>query len=89
MMRGADTLFLIGTTFPYAEFFPKEGAVKAVQIDIDARSPNRRRAVCSTRCLRRLSSDCPRQSRNPVRELRRRRVRRPVPAARRPAARAP
>jgi len=38
MMKAADTLLMVGTTFPYAEFLPKEGAVKAVQIDIDARN---------------------------------------------------
>jgi pyruvate dehydrogenase (quinone) len=38
MMKAADTLLMIGTTFPYAEFLPKEGAVRAVQIDIDARN---------------------------------------------------
>jgi pyruvate dehydrogenase (quinone) len=38
MMQNADTLLMIGTTFPYAEFLPKEGAVKAVQIDSDARN---------------------------------------------------
>lgn len=38
MMKGADTLLMIGTTFPYAEFLPKAGSVRAVQIDIDARN---------------------------------------------------
>jgi pyruvate dehydrogenase (quinone) len=38
MMKAADTLLMVGTTFPYAEFLPKEGAVKAVQIDIDGRN---------------------------------------------------
>jgi len=35
MMRDCDTLLMIGTTFPYAEFLPKEGQAKCVQIDID------------------------------------------------------
>ncbi len=35
MIAGCDTLFLIGTTFPYSEFLPKEGQARAVQIDID------------------------------------------------------
>ena len=35
LMRGCDTLFMIGSTFPYGEFLPKEGQAKAVQIDID------------------------------------------------------
>lgn len=35
MMRDCDTLLMIGTTFPYSEFLPKEGQAKCVQIDID------------------------------------------------------
>jgi pyruvate dehydrogenase (quinone) len=35
MMNACDTLLLIGTGFPYAEFLPKEGKARAVQIDID------------------------------------------------------
>jgi pyruvate dehydrogenase (quinone) len=34
MMRGADTLLMVGSSFPYSEFLPKEGQVKAVQIDL-------------------------------------------------------
>ncbi len=30
-----DTLFMIGTSFPYIEFLPKPGSVKCVQIDTD------------------------------------------------------
>ena len=30
-----DTLVLIGTSFPYIEFYPKPGAARAVQIDLD------------------------------------------------------
>jgi pyruvate dehydrogenase (quinone) len=37
LMMGADTLFLIGTSFPYAEWLPKEGQCQAVEIDIDGR----------------------------------------------------
>jgi pyruvate dehydrogenase (quinone) len=36
MMAGCDTLLMIGTRFPYAEFLPEEGQARAVQIDIDA-----------------------------------------------------
>jgi pyruvate dehydrogenase (quinone) len=36
MMQSCDTLLMIGTGFPYAEFLPKEGKARAVQIDIDA-----------------------------------------------------
>ena len=37
MMENCDTLLMIGTSFPYAEFLPKEGQARAVQIDIDGR----------------------------------------------------
>jgi pyruvate dehydrogenase (quinone) len=37
MMQECDTLFMIGSGFPYAEFLPEEGKVRGVQIDIDAR----------------------------------------------------
>ncbi len=36
LMRDCDTLLMIGSTFPYGEFLPREGQAKAVQIDIDA-----------------------------------------------------
>jgi pyruvate dehydrogenase (quinone) len=35
IMTGCDTLFLIGTGFPWAEFLPKDGQARAVQIDLD------------------------------------------------------
>ncbi|MBV9825427.1 MAG: thiamine pyrophosphate-requiring protein [Alphaproteobacteria bacterium] len=34
LMSGCDTLLMIGSGFPYAEFLPKEGQARAVQIDI-------------------------------------------------------
>src|SRR6185437_717145 len=37
LMMDCDTLLMVGTSFPYSEFLPKEGAAKAVQIDIDGR----------------------------------------------------
>ena len=37
LMMGCDTLLVVGSSFPYAEFLPKEGAARGVQIDIDAR----------------------------------------------------
>jgi pyruvate dehydrogenase (quinone) len=37
MMENCDTLLMIGTSFPYAEFLPKEGQARAVQIDIDGK----------------------------------------------------
>jgi pyruvate dehydrogenase (quinone) len=37
LMMGADTLLMVGSSFPYSEFLPEEGKVKGVQIDIDPR----------------------------------------------------
>lgn len=37
LMQGCDTLFMIGSGFPYSEFLPKEGQARGVQIDIDPR----------------------------------------------------
>jgi pyruvate dehydrogenase (quinone) len=33
MMAACDTLLMIGTNYPYAQFLPKEGAARGVQID--------------------------------------------------------
>ncbi|MFX7825210.1 thiamine pyrophosphate-requiring protein, partial [Acinetobacter baumannii] len=35
LMNHCDTLLMVGSGFPYAEFLPKEGQARAVQIDID------------------------------------------------------
>jgi pyruvate dehydrogenase (quinone) len=35
LMNGCDTLLMIGTGFPWSEFLPKDGAARAVQIDIN------------------------------------------------------
>ncbi|HSF26110.1 MAG TPA: thiamine pyrophosphate-dependent enzyme [Actinomycetes bacterium] len=35
-MENADTLLMVGTSFPYATFLPEPGKVRAVQIDVDA-----------------------------------------------------
>jgi pyruvate dehydrogenase (quinone) len=37
LMQDCDTLLMIGSSFPYAEFLPEEGQARGVQIDIDAR----------------------------------------------------
>ena len=37
LMQDCDTLLMIGSSFPYSEFLPEEGAARGVQIDIDAR----------------------------------------------------
>jgi pyruvate dehydrogenase (quinone) len=35
MMQECDTLLMVGSSFPYSEFLPKEGQARGVQIDID------------------------------------------------------
>jgi len=35
-MRECDTLLIVGSSFPYIEFYPKIGGARAVQIDLDA-----------------------------------------------------
>nr|WP_235681447.1 thiamine pyrophosphate-requiring protein [Tomitella gaofuii] len=37
MMRGADTLFMVGTAFPYTEWLPEEGQCRGVEINADGR----------------------------------------------------
>src|ERR1700712_4717342 len=37
MMEDCDTLLMVGSGFPYAEFLPKEGHARGVQIDLEAR----------------------------------------------------
>ncbi|HVT97896.1 MAG TPA: thiamine pyrophosphate-dependent enzyme [Acidobacteriaceae bacterium] len=34
-LEDCDTLFIVGSSFPYIEFLPEPGSVKCVQIDID------------------------------------------------------
>ncbi len=36
LMQDCDTLLMIGTSFPYSEFLPKEGQARGVQIDVKA-----------------------------------------------------
>lgn len=38
LMKECDTLLIVGSTFPYTEFLPKEGQARAVQIDLHARN---------------------------------------------------
>jgi pyruvate dehydrogenase (quinone) len=35
LMRGCDTLLIVGSSFPYTQFMPEFGQARAVQIDID------------------------------------------------------
>jgi len=37
MMNECDTLLMVGSSFPYAEFLPPEGQARGVQIDVDAK----------------------------------------------------
>jgi len=36
MFGACDTLLMVGTSFPYAEFLPEEGQARCVEIDLDA-----------------------------------------------------
>jgi pyruvate dehydrogenase (quinone) len=38
VMTRCDALLMVGTCYPYAEFLPKEGQARGVQIDIDPRN---------------------------------------------------
>jgi pyruvate dehydrogenase (quinone) len=35
MMQDCDTLLMVGSSFPYSEFLPKEGQARGVQVDLD------------------------------------------------------
>jgi pyruvate dehydrogenase (quinone) len=37
LMMECDTLLMVGSSFPYSEFLPKEGKANGVQIDLDGR----------------------------------------------------
>ncbi len=37
LMMECDTLLMVGSSFPYSEFLPKEGQARGIQIDIDGR----------------------------------------------------
>jgi len=34
-IKGCDTLFIVGSSFPYIEFLPEPGSIKCVQIELD------------------------------------------------------
>ncbi len=38
IMKECDAFLMVGTSFPYSEFLPKDGSVPAVQIEIDPRN---------------------------------------------------
>jgi pyruvate dehydrogenase (quinone) len=38
MMAGCDTLLMVGSNFPFADWLPEEGQARGVQIDIDPRN---------------------------------------------------
>ncbi len=60
LMQGCDTMLMIGTTFPYAEFLARDGQARAVQIDISPRNVSMRYPIevnligDSTQTLQRL-----------------------------------
>ena len=35
LMKGCDTFFMVGSSFPYSEFLPEPGEARGVQVDID------------------------------------------------------
>jgi pyruvate dehydrogenase (quinone)/pyruvate oxidase len=35
VLRECDTLLIVGSSFPYLEFYPKPGDIRAIQLDID------------------------------------------------------
>ena len=37
LMSGCDTLLIVGSSFPYSEWLPKEGQARGVQIDLEPR----------------------------------------------------
>jgi pyruvate dehydrogenase (quinone) len=37
MMNECDTLLMVGSSFPYSEFLPKEGQARGVQVDVDGK----------------------------------------------------
>ena len=37
LMTECDTLLMVGSSFPYSEFLPKEGKARAIQIDLDGK----------------------------------------------------
>src|SRR5207237_8266450 len=37
MIDDCDTLLVVGSSFPYTEFYPKSGKARGVQIDLDGR----------------------------------------------------
>ena len=37
LMMDCDTLLVVGSSFPYSEFLPREGQARGVQVDVDAR----------------------------------------------------
>jgi pyruvate dehydrogenase (quinone) len=37
MMNDCDTLLMVGSSFPYSEFLPREGQARGVQVDLDGR----------------------------------------------------
>jgi pyruvate dehydrogenase (quinone) len=36
LMKGCDTLLMVGTSFPYSEWLPQEGQARCVEVELDA-----------------------------------------------------
>src|SRR5213082_736476 len=67
-MESCETLLIVGTSFPYIEFYPKPGEAKAIQIDLDPKRIGLRYPIDvgligdSSRCLAELNKLLKRKS---------------------------
>ena len=50
MMKHCDTLFVVGSAFPYSNFYPEAGKARGVQVDISPRMLNLRYPMDVTLC---------------------------------------
>src|SRR5207302_216358 len=46
-LESCDTLVIVGSSFPYIEFYPKPGKAKAVQIELDPKRIGLRYPICA------------------------------------------
>jgi pyruvate dehydrogenase (quinone) len=71
-LESCDTLFIIGSTFPYIEYYPKPGRARCVQIDLDPQRIALRHPVDAALIgdsIRVLRSLLPKLRRNPDRSF--------------------
>src|SRR5438105_9400577 len=66
LMSGCDTLLMVGCSFPYSEFLPKEGQARGVQIDRSQATWRRWGRQCHTRWRRNSPIPTGRYSRSPA-----------------------